>query len=52
MHCRFNQLEKREVEVKLGGIVVQKCTLLRYLGSLFQENGMIDDDVTHRIKTR
>lgn len=41
-----------KIEVILDGIAVPKCKQLRYLGSLFQEKGMIDEDVTQRIKNR
>lgn len=45
MHCRFSQIE---VEVRINEIAVPNC--FRYLELLFQENRMIDEDVTHRIK--
>lgn len=49
MQCKFSQHEKSEVEVRLNGIAVPKCKQFRYLG-LFQENEIIDEDATHRIK--
>lgn len=41
---------RREVEVRLDEIPVAKCKQFRYQGSLCQENGMINEGVTHRIK--
>lgn len=49
MHCSFNQLEKREVEVKLDGIVVQNAKKACYLGSVFQENGMESNGCTGEV---
>lgn len=37
--------------MSLDGISVPKCKQFRNLGSLFQENGMIDEDATNMIKT-
>lgn len=51
MHFMFSQHEKSEVEVRLVGIAVPKCNQFRFLGSLFQENRMINEDVIPRIKT-
>lgn len=39
MHCKFSQNTKSEIEVILDRIMVPKCKKLRYIGSLFQENG-------------
>lgn len=50
LHCRFSQHERREVEARLDGIAVLKCKQFRYLGSFCQDNGIIDEDVTHKIK--
>lgn len=36
--------------MRLDGSEVPKCRHFRYIGFIFQENGMIDEDVTHRIK--
>lgn len=50
MHCKFSQHEKGEVEMRLDVIALPKCKQLRHL-RLFQENGVINEDVTHRVKT-
>lgn len=36
--------------MRLDGNDVPKYRLFRYLGSMFQENGMINEDVMHCIK--
>jgi hypothetical protein len=37
-------------DVRLGGQVVPKKDTFRYLGSMLQKDGDIDEDVSHRIK--
>jgi hypothetical protein len=41
---------KRRGDVRLDGQVVPKKDTFRYLGSVLQKNGDIDEDVSHRIK--
>lgn len=36
--------------MRLDGIEAPKCRQFRYLDLVFQENGMIDENVTHKIK--
>jgi hypothetical protein len=38
------------VDVRLDGQVVPKKDTFRYLGSMFQKDGDIDKDLSHRIK--
>jgi hypothetical protein len=40
----------KEMEVRLGGIVVPKCMQLRYLSSIIEEHGEIDKNETRRFK--
>ncbi|XP_060183146.1 uncharacterized protein LOC132613111 [Lycium barbarum] len=50
LECKFSDLvHEADVEVKLGTQVIQKKDSFKYLGSIIQGNGEIDDDVTHRI---
>jgi hypothetical protein len=42
--------KKEEWDVRLDGQVVPKKDIFRYLGSMLQKNGNIDEDVSHRIK--
>lgn len=50
MLYKFNQHKKNEVEVSLDGVVVPKCKQYRCIGLLFEENGIVDEDVPPRIK--
>ncbi|XP_060173953.1 uncharacterized protein LOC132604455 [Lycium barbarum] len=50
LECKFSDIvHEADVEVKLGTQVIQKKDSFKYLGSIIQGNGEIDDDVTHRI---
>ncbi|XP_060191168.1 uncharacterized protein LOC132620753 [Lycium barbarum] len=50
LECKFSGVpQEADVEVKFGTQVIQKKGSFKYLGSILQENGDIDDDVTHRI---
>ena len=47
--CDFSAIRHEGGDVSLDGqVVVQKDTF-RYLGSVLQKDGDIDEDVTHRI---
>jgi hypothetical protein len=46
----FSATTQEEGDVRLGGQVVPKKDTFRYLGSMLQKNGDIDEDVSHRIK--
>jgi hypothetical protein len=48
MKCDFSATTHEE-DVKLNGQVVPKKDIFRYLGSMLQKNGDIDEDVSHRI---
>jgi hypothetical protein len=50
MKCDFNATTQEEGDVRLDGQVVPKKDTFRYLGSMLQKNGDIDEDVSHRIK--
>ena len=47
--CGFSTTRCEE-EVSLDGQVVPQKDTFRYLGSMLQEDGGIDEDVNHRIK--
>ena len=49
MMCGFSTTRCEE-EVSLDGQVVPQKDTFRYLGSMLQEDGGIDEDVNHRIK--
>ena len=49
MMCDFGATHE-EGDVSLEGQVVSKRDTFRYLGSMLQRDGDIDEDVSHRIK--
>jgi hypothetical protein len=49
--CDFSATTQEEGDVRLDGQLVPKKDTIRYLGSMLQKNGDIDEDVSHRIKT-
>ncbi|KAK9100843.1 hypothetical protein Scep_024273 [Stephania cephalantha] len=52
MHCEFRNTRHRDDGVvKLGEVEVPKVNHFRYLGSIIQNDGNIENDVTHRIQT-
>jgi hypothetical protein len=51
MKCDFSATTQEEGDVRLDGQVVPKKDTFRYLGSMLQKDGDIDEDVSHRIKT-
>jgi hypothetical protein len=50
MRCDFGTTISEDGDVSLGGQVVPKKDTFRYLGSMLQRDGDIDEDVSHRIK--
>jgi hypothetical protein len=50
MKCDFSATIQEEGDVRLDGQVIPKKDIFRYLGSMLQKNGDIDEDVSHRIK--
>jgi hypothetical protein len=51
MRCGFGTTISEDGDVSLGGHVVPKKDTFRYLGSMLQRDGDIDEDVSHRTKT-
>jgi hypothetical protein len=50
MKCDFSATTQEEGDVRLDGQVVPKKDIFRYLGSMLQKNGDIDEHVSHIIK--
>ncbi|AQL05851.1 Retrovirus-related Pol polyprotein LINE-1 [Zea mays] len=50
MKCDFSAMGYEDGNVSLDGQVVPKKDTFRYLGSMLQKEGDIDEDVSHRIK--
>ncbi|GKD73211.1 retrovirus-related pol polyprotein LINE-1 [Tanacetum coccineum] len=51
LRCDFGRYEEvyQEVDVRIGGRILQPKESFRYLGSVIHRSGMIDEDVAHRI---
>jgi hypothetical protein len=50
MKCDFSATTQEERDVRLDGQVVPKKYTFRYLGSMLQKDGDIDEYLSHRIK--
>jgi hypothetical protein len=50
MKCDFSATTQEERDVRLDGQVIPKKDTFRYLGSMLQKNGDINENVSHRIK--
>jgi hypothetical protein len=50
MKCDFSATTQEKGDIRLDGQVVPKKDIFRYLGSMLQKDGDIDEDVGHRIK--
>jgi hypothetical protein len=48
--CNFSATTQEEGDVRLNGQVVPKKDTFRYLESMLQKDGDIDEDLSHRIK--
>ena len=52
MRCDFGTNTREEEDISFEGQVVVPRKAFRYLGSMLQRGGDIDEDVSHRIKAR
>ena len=50
MRCEFSGVRSDDGDVTLAGQVVPRKDTFRYLGSMLQSDGEIDEDVSHRIR--
>ena len=50
MRCEFSGIRSEDRDVTLAGQVVPRRDTFRYLGSMLQSDGEIDEDVSHRIR--
>jgi hypothetical protein len=50
MKCDFSATTQEKWDVRLDGQVVPKKDTFRYMGSMLQKDGDIDEDVSHKIK--
>jgi len=44
-------VERDSGEVTMGGVVVPRVKKFKYLGSIVEERGDIDEDISHYIRT-
>ena len=49
MMCDFSTTRHEDGDVRLDGQVVAQKDTFRYLGSMLQKDGDIDEDIRHRI---
>ena len=52
MRCDFGTTTREEEDISLEGQVVPRKDTFRYLVSMLQRDGDIDEDVSHRIQSR
>ena len=50
LRCEFSGMGGDDGEVIMDGVVVPRVERFKYLGSMVEERGDIDDDISHRIK--
>ena len=50
LRCGFSGVERDDGEVIIGGVVVLRVEKFKYLGSIVEERGNIDEDISHRIR--
>lgn len=51
MHCNFSKRqEEYNLKVKMGENVISQVSIFKYLGSILQNEGKINEDATQRIQ--
>ena len=50
LHCYFSGRIEKGGEITLDGRVIPKVAKFKYLGSIIQQNGDIDEDISQRIR--
>ena len=50
LHCCFSGREGEGGDITIDGVPIPKVKKFRYLGSIVQQNGDIDEDINQRIK--
>jgi len=48
LRCGFGGEERAGVEVTMSGMVISRVKKFKYLGSIINEGGDIDEDIDHR----
>jgi len=50
LRCGFSKVERGGGEISMGGVVIPRVEKFKYLGSIMEEKGDIDEDINHRIR--
>jgi len=50
LRCGFSGVEREDGEVTMDEVVVPKVEKFKYLGSIVEKRGDIDEDISHRIR--
>ena len=50
LRCGFSGVESDGGEVTLGGVLIPRVEKFKYLGSIMEEKGDVDEDINHRIR--
>jgi len=50
LRCGFSGKERDEGKVTMGGVVILRVEKFKYLESIMEEKGDIDEDINHRIR--
>jgi len=50
LRCGFSGREGEGGEVTMGGVVVPRVEKFKYLGSIVEDKGDIDEDISHCIR--
>ena len=50
MKCKFNQEEEEDVDLEMDGTILEEVDTFKYLGSVIQKDGGIENEITSRIQ--
>jgi len=50
LRCGFNGVAREGREITIGGVIIPRVEKFKYLGSIVEEKGDIDEDIHHRIR--
>ena len=50
LRCGFSGVEREDGEVTMGGVVVPRVERFKYLGTIIEDRGDINEDISYRIR--
>ena len=50
LRCGFSGVQRDGGEITMGGVVIPRVEKFKYLGSIVEQRGNIDEDINHRIR--